>query len=371
MASLGGALARRAFELRSSLPDSFRAGARGSIEDGAGDETRTRDINLGKGDEKICRVANSGNRRPTTSRQPSISTSVISGSEFINPHRLFHGVWLPQWLEERPEVSEKAKKLYAYLTYFAGGKGYAWPSFNHLAAKLHISRRYVIKLVQELSAHGLIAVTNVTVPTKGHCTNYYRFLWHPWMQTVKTGTSAWLFAKNGRQSRPPNPSRPPSEQQITSPGELEDTSPSEPQITPLVIPSSPKENNKKRANNKGKVPVTSFKTVTRRPAEMTASPPPRDLSDTTKIILERRITELRKEIAAAARKGIHDRAIRLHDELAAHQAKLGFTPDDPPRAAPPPPARKTNEPSSDWPSPEEVSATFNELRRSMGFPIKP
>ena len=39
---------------------------------------------------------------------------------FINPHRLFHGVWLPQWLEDRPEVSEKAKKLYAYLTYFAG-----------------------------------------------------------------------------------------------------------------------------------------------------------------------------------------------------------------------------------------------------------
>jgi hypothetical protein len=58
---------------------------------------------------------------------------------FINPHRLFHGVWLPQWLEERPEVSERAKKLYAYLTYFAGGKGYAWPSFNHLAEKLHIS----------------------------------------------------------------------------------------------------------------------------------------------------------------------------------------------------------------------------------------
>ena len=34
--------------------------------------------------------------------------------QFINPHCLFHGVWLPQWLEERPEVSEKAKKLYAY-----------------------------------------------------------------------------------------------------------------------------------------------------------------------------------------------------------------------------------------------------------------
>ena len=35
-------------------------------------------------------------------------------SQFINPHRLFHGVWLPQWLEERPQVSERAKKLYAH-----------------------------------------------------------------------------------------------------------------------------------------------------------------------------------------------------------------------------------------------------------------
>jgi hypothetical protein len=60
---------------------------------------------------------------------------------FINPHRLFHGVWLPQWLEERPEVSEKAKKLYAYLTYFAGGDGCCWLSFSLLAEKLHCSRR--------------------------------------------------------------------------------------------------------------------------------------------------------------------------------------------------------------------------------------
>ena len=34
----------------------------------------------------------------------------MSTSHYINPHRLFHGVWIPQWLEERPEVSEKAKK---------------------------------------------------------------------------------------------------------------------------------------------------------------------------------------------------------------------------------------------------------------------
>ena len=151
---------------------------------------------------------------------------------------------------------------------------------------------------------------------------------------------------------------------VTSPGDMH--------ITPLVTPMSPKENNKKRTNNKGKVPVTFSKTVTRRPPETTASPPPRDLSDTTKIVLERRIAELRKEIGMAARKGLHDRAVQLHTELAAHQTKLGFTPDDPPRATPPS-ARKASEPElvSDWPSPEEVSATFNEFRRSMGLPIKP
>jgi hypothetical protein len=126
---------------------------------------------------------------------------------------------LPQWLEERPEVSEKAKELYAYLTYFAGGKGYAWPSFNHLAGKLHISRRYVIKLVQELSAHGLIVATSVNVPTKGHCTNHYRFLWHPWMQTVEDGD----FRMVVREEKPPfrsagsrQSTAPPSEQQVTS-----------------------------------------------------------------------------------------------------------------------------------------------------------
>ena len=293
---------------------------------------------------------------------------------FINPHRLFHGVWLPQWLEDRPEVSEKAKKLYAYLTYFAGGKGYAWPSFNHLAGKLHISRRYVIKLVQELSAHGLIVATRVNVPTKGHCTNHYRFLWHPWMQTVEDGN----FRMVVREEKPPfraagsrQSIAPPSEQEITSPGELADTSPGEPQITPLVIHSSPQENNKKRINYRGKVPASSSGTDLFS-AQCTAAPPPRVLSDTTKIILERRVAELRKDIALAVRKGFHERAEQLHTELAQHQTKLGFTPDDPP---PKPKASRDEEfpqPASptEWPSAEEVRATFHEARRAMGWPVR-
>jgi hypothetical protein len=135
------------------------------------------------------------------------------------------------------------------------------------------------------------------------------------MQTVEDGH----FRMVVREEKPPFRSAgsrqsiaPPSEQQITSPGELENTSPGEPQITPLVIHSSLKENNKKRTNNGGKVPVACSETVTPRAPETTASPPPMDLSDATKIILERRIAKLRKEIATAVRKDLHDRAVQLY-----------------------------------------------------------
>jgi Helix-turn-helix domain len=303
-------------------------------------------------------------------------------------------VWLPQWLEERPEVSEKAKKLYAYLTYFAGGKGYSWPSFALLAQKLHCSRRHVMRLVHELSAQRLITVTNVSNPERGRCANYYRFLWHPWMQTERdaefvlatlesepvdfsesapddrqVGTAACDICVTSPLVTPQSPA--PSDMPVTSPGDMPVTSPGDIHVTPLVTPMSPQENNKKRINNRGKVPATSSSTSPSKENSATAQPP-KVLSDTTKIILERRVAELRKEIALAVRKGVHDRAERLHAELAQHQTKLGFTPDDPPPKLKASRDEEFIEPAklSDWPSPEEVRATFNEARRAMGWPIK-
>jgi hypothetical protein len=72
---------------------------------------------------------------------------------FINPHRLFHGVWLPQWLEERPEVSEKAKKLYAYLSVLRGRQrmllAFIQPTGREIALLPPAAgRRHVMRLVQ-------------------------------------------------------------------------------------------------------------------------------------------------------------------------------------------------------------------------------
>jgi Helix-turn-helix domain len=309
----------------------------------------------------------------------------LGASRHINPHRLFHGVWLPQWLEERPEVSENAKKLYAYLTYFAGGKGHSWPSFGLLAEKLHCSRRHVMRLVRELSAHRLITVTNLSNPERGHCANYYRFLWHPWMQNERDAS----FVLAAPESQPldalgesPDSSQPeatPGDIGVTSPlvtsrspapSDMSVTSPRDIAVTTLVTHMSPKENNKKRTN-RGKVPATSSSTSPSK-ASSAASPPPKALSDTTKIMLERRIVELRIEIAAASKCGNHVKAGQLHAELSAHQTVLGFTPDDPPPKPKAPRKEESRDSTalSDWPSPEEVKTTFNEFRRSLGWPIK-
>ena len=119
-----------------------------------------------------------------------------------------------------------------------------------------------------------------------------------------------------------------------------------------------RENNKKRISYRGKVPVISSRPSFSK-LSSAASPTQKVLSDTTKIILERRIGELRTQIVSTLRKGNHIKASQLHSELTAHQTALGFTPDDPPTK---PEARKEESHDStaaSWSLPEEVMRTFN------------
>ncbi|PWU06127.1 MAG: hypothetical protein C5B47_07980 [Verrucomicrobia bacterium] len=186
-------------------------------------------------------------------------TPTLSPGAVFNPHRAFHGVWIPQWLEERHEVSEKAKKAYAYLTFFAGSKGQAWPSYNTLAKKLHVSRRHVIRILHELTVHRLIRITHIKDSIRGNQANIYEFLWHEWMQHSEDAHFKLVVPDEPPLENPStrnvtrvtqSPLPPPSDISDTIPGDVPSTTPSDIGVTPLVTPLSPKENNKKRINYK-------------------------------------------------------------------------------------------------------------------------
>jgi hypothetical protein len=142
--------------------------------------------------------------------------------KLINPYRLFHGVWLPEWLDNRPEISDGAKRLYARLCCFAGNKGEAFPSYRKLAEKLQKSRRQTIRLMEELCQHELINVTHVRNEVRGNRANIYRFMWHPWMQLKEDKNYALIKTDFNR---------PPSDIHVTTPGDTRVTSPSVKNVT--------------------------------------------------------------------------------------------------------------------------------------------
>ena len=139
--------------------------------------------------------------------------------KLINPHRLFHGSWLPEWLDSRPEVSDGAKRLYALLCRFAGNKGEAFPSYQTLAERLQKSRRQIIRLIEELCHYELLSITHVKDKVRGNRANIYRFLWHSWMQLAED--EDYSLVKIDFNNR-----RPPSDINVTTPGDTRVTSPS-------------------------------------------------------------------------------------------------------------------------------------------------
>jgi hypothetical protein len=144
--------------------------------------------------------------------------------KLINPHRLFHGTWTPEWLDSRAEVSDGAKRLYAQLCRFAGNKGEAFPSYQKLAERLQKSRRQIIRLIEELCHYELLSVTHVKDKVHGNRANIYRFMWHPWMQLA--ADEDYSLVKVDFDNR-----RPPSDINDTTPGDMRVTSPSVKNVT--------------------------------------------------------------------------------------------------------------------------------------------
>ncbi len=95
----------------------------------------------------------------------------------INPYKLFYGIWIPNWLMSRREVTAGAKVCYGELCRHAQEKGYCWPAQETLAKLMGVSVRKVGRHMKELVDAGLIE----TVRRGLTRTNVYYFLDHPWI----------------------------------------------------------------------------------------------------------------------------------------------------------------------------------------------
>lgn len=103
--------------------------------------------------------------------------------KFINPHKLFTGAFIPNWLLNRPEVSQGAKLCYARLCQYAGKKGDCFPKQKALAEEIGVRSRQVRNYLDELEALKLIFPVKFDFQSQ----NMYRFLLHPWMGGVGLG----------------------------------------------------------------------------------------------------------------------------------------------------------------------------------------
>lgn len=93
----------------------------------------------------------------------------------INPYKLFHGAFLPNWLLEKEDVSLGAKVVYAKLCQFADKKtGLAWPKQDTLAKSVCISERQCRRYISELESKKLLKSIQLGLGAS----NKYVFLEH-------------------------------------------------------------------------------------------------------------------------------------------------------------------------------------------------
>ncbi|MFA5695946.1 MAG: helix-turn-helix domain-containing protein [Bacilli bacterium] len=99
----------------------------------------------------------------------------------INPFKLYHGAFIPNWLlcKSVTEVSQSAKLCYARLMQYAGKNGYAFPSLITLGKEIGLSKRQMVDIVKELEILNLIEVEKYF----GKSSKYY-FIKHKWMTGV-------------------------------------------------------------------------------------------------------------------------------------------------------------------------------------------
>lgn len=103
----------------------------------------------------------------------------------INPHGVFVGAFVPNWLFQMKPLSANAKLCYTKLCQYAGRAGVAYPKLQTLAKAIDIGPRQLRRCLTELEASGLIDAERVGL---GRANRYF-FLEHPEMSRMTADES--------------------------------------------------------------------------------------------------------------------------------------------------------------------------------------
>ena len=113
----------------------------------------------------------------------------MSEPEYINPHKLFVGSFIPNWLMGREEISPGVKLCYARLMQYADkDTGVAWPRRDTLAKELGVCTSQVDRYLAELKQAGLVEIRRQGQKK----TNLYRFIRHEWMEFCESADTQSL-----------------------------------------------------------------------------------------------------------------------------------------------------------------------------------
>ena len=102
-----------------------------------------------------------------------------NGQEY-NPYKVFVGIFIPNLLIQNKNLSPGAKITFGVLCQFSGKNGVCCPRQEKIAERMGVSKRQVIRYIEELKKGELILVARQGL----HKPNYYKFLWRKeWTDT--------------------------------------------------------------------------------------------------------------------------------------------------------------------------------------------
>ncbi len=99
---------------------------------------------------------------------------------YINPYRMFQGIFIPNGVLRLRDLSQSAKLMLGRLFQYAGKDGKCYPSIEKLSLEIGIKVRQGKAVIGELETYGLIEVVRPTGRDKLlHKCNSYFFIDHP------------------------------------------------------------------------------------------------------------------------------------------------------------------------------------------------